>query len=118
MNDFLPIEVPGAAVGRVETAVTAAIAAAQAAGELTTVHAGAATLAVALARGVDEGETRHSARGRAECSKELRLVLASLGLDRVSRGELTPTEVPTSGDDPFDALTRAMSSATGDPPAT
>lgn len=117
MSDFLPMEVPGAAVGRVEAAVVSAVAAAAAAGELTAVHAGAATLAIVLARGVDEGETRHSARGRAECSKELRLVLASLGLDRVSRGELGPTEAP-SGDDPFDALTRAMSSATGDPPAT
>lgn len=95
----------------VEAAVTAAIKAATDAGELGPVHAGAAALARSLARNVDRAHTPSSVVG---ASKELRTVLKSLGLDRASRGELAGRQ--GGPDDPFDALTRAMSAATSDPP--
>jgi hypothetical protein len=98
--------------GPVETALAGAIAAAQAAGELTDLHAGAASLGLSLARGVDQADERRQHTARAGLSKELRLVLASLGLDRASRGEL---DHRLPGGDPFDELSRAMSAATGDP---
>jgi len=101
--------------GRVEAAVNRAIRAAQTAGEITEIHAAATGLARALARGIDEAEIRHSTRGRADCSKELREVLASLGLDRASRGEIRQE---AAAGDPFDELTRAMSAATGNPAPT
>jgi hypothetical protein len=93
--------------GRVEVAVTIAVEASTAAGELTAVHAGAVGMALHLARGMDQAEARHTAAVRAEFSKELRTVLASLGLDRKSRGELTPAPPPAAVEvievDPFAA---------------
>jgi hypothetical protein len=112
----LELGTPHPRIGRVERAVATAIRTAQRAGELGAVHAGAAALARSLARGVDEAESKRDPWARAGCSRELRETLASLGLDRASRGELH------SGDQ--DALTRWLAgldqlddaAAPGDPP--
>jgi hypothetical protein len=113
VTDQLGLDLGPEPTGRVAVAVAGAIAAARTAGALTDLDLGAAALALALARGVDEAEARRSTRGRADCSKELRAVLAALGLDRASRGELDGKA--GDGGDPFDDLTRAMSAAASDP---
>ena len=95
--------------GPVEIAVAASIAAGRAAGEITPLHAGAAALALSLARTVDRSDRRSTYAALVAASKELRWVLGSIGLDRRSRGEL---DGKAAGGDPFDELTKAMSSAT------
>lgn len=93
----IPLPATRRRVGRVEQATSRAIRAAQAAGELGALHAGAAALARSLARGVDDAETKRDPWARAACSRELRETLAALGLDRASRGEL-PRGTDTGGD--------------------
>ena len=99
--------------GPVEVALRGAVEAATGAGELGPVHAGSVGLALSLARIVDHAESRGRHTVVAVTSKELRLVIASLGLDRASRGEL---QSGGGASDPFDELTRAMSASASNPP--
>jgi hypothetical protein len=115
-DEQLPLPLPTSRrrIGRVEQAVSRSIRAAQAAGELDAVHAGAAALARSLARGVDEAEQKRDPWARAACSRELRETLAAIGLDRASRGDLAHAD---TGSDAFAALLAEFSApAPGDAP--
>ncbi len=115
-DEQLAIPLPAARrrIGRVEQAVSRSIRAAQAAGELDQLHAGAAALARSLARGVDDAEGRLDPWGRAACSRELREILAAIGLDRASRGELAHGD--TGGDAFAQLLAEFGATAPGDAP--
>ena len=85
----LPLPVQKRKIGRTERQVNAAIRTAQHAGEVGPVHAGAVALARELARAVDHATVVGNPWAIAALSRELRESIASLGLDRASRGELT-----------------------------
>jgi hypothetical protein len=97
----------------VERAVAGAIRVAQAAGELDPVHGGATALARANAARVDEAEQRHDVWAAAAASRELRESLASIGLDRASRGELIRAD--DAGGDILAAFAALDAAAAGDP---
>jgi hypothetical protein len=116
-DEQLPLPLPTVrrTIGRVEQATSRAIRAAQTAGEVGPLHAGAAALARSLARGVDEAEAKRDPWARAACSRELRETLASLGLDRASRGEL-PRGADNAGLDIAAYLAAYDAAAAGDSP--